>query len=101
VQSATWKLGTVSISILSRQFDKTYVATSSDNQGRRVTMIFIPVNGLDGWVIYDVESRRDSLRAFLSQYRNQSASGCSHRRANRNHDHRDQARLQRPPPDRS
>jgi len=70
VQSATWKLGAVSISILLRQFDKTYVAAGFDNQSRRVTMNFILVNGPDGWVIYDVESPHDSLRAFLAQYRN-------------------------------
>ena len=70
VQSATWKLGAVSISILRKQFDKTYVTAGFDNQGRRVTMNFILVNGPDGWVIYDVESPHDSLRAFLAQYRN-------------------------------
>jgi hypothetical protein len=32
-------------------------------------MNFILVNGPDGWVIYDVESPHDSLRAFLTQYR--------------------------------
>ena len=35
VQSPTWKLGPVAISILRKQFDKTYVAASFDNQGRR------------------------------------------------------------------
>jgi hypothetical protein len=70
VQSATWKLGAISISILRKQFDKTYIAVGFDNQGRRVTMNFILVNGPDGWVIYDVESPHDSLRAFLAQYRN-------------------------------
>jgi hypothetical protein len=70
VQSATWKLGAVSISILRKQFDKTYVTAGFDNQGRRVTMNFILVNGPDGWVIYDVESPHDSLRAYLAQYRN-------------------------------
>jgi hypothetical protein len=69
VQSATWKLGTISISILRKQFDKTYVAVGFDNQGRVVTMNFILVNGPDGWLIYDVESPHDSLRAFLAQYR--------------------------------
>ena len=33
VQSPTWKLGAVSISILRRQFDKTYVAVAFDNSG--------------------------------------------------------------------
>jgi hypothetical protein len=69
VQSATWKLGAVSISILRKQFDKTYVTAGFDNQGKPVTMNFILVNGGDGWVIYDVESPHDSLRAFLAQYR--------------------------------
>ena len=41
----SWNLGAVSISILRRQFDKTYVATSFDNQGRAVTLNFILVNG--------------------------------------------------------
>src|SRR3954462_13064709 len=31
VQSATWKIGAVSISISRRQFDKTYVAPAFDN----------------------------------------------------------------------
>jgi hypothetical protein len=70
VQSATWKLGAVSTSILRKQFDRTYVTAGFDNQGRRVTMNFILVNGPDGWVIYDVESPHDSLRAYLAQYRN-------------------------------
>ena len=34
VQSPTWKLGPVAISILRRQFDKTYVAVAFDNDGR-------------------------------------------------------------------
>ena len=70
VQSATWKLGAISISILRRQYDKTYVTAGFDNHGRPVTMNFILVSGADGWVIYDVESPHDSLRAFLAQYRN-------------------------------
>jgi hypothetical protein len=69
VQSPTWKLGAISISTLRKQFDKTYVTVAFDNQGRAVTMNFILVNGSDGWVIYDVESPHDSLRAFLAQYR--------------------------------
>jgi hypothetical protein len=69
VQSPTWKLGAISISILRRQFDKTYVTASFDNQGRALTMNFVLVNGPDGWVIYDVESPHDSLRAYLAQYR--------------------------------
>jgi hypothetical protein len=70
VQSSTWKLGAVAISILRKQFDKTYVAVAFDNEGRAVTLNFIVVNGPDGWVISDVESPHDSLRAFLVQYRN-------------------------------
>lgn len=70
VQSASWKLGAVSISILRRQFDKTYVTAGFDNEGRATTLNFILVNGPEGWVIYDVESPHDSLRAFLAQYRN-------------------------------
>jgi hypothetical protein len=70
VQSPTWKLGAVSISILRKQFDKTYVAVAFDNQGRAVTLNFIVVKGPDGWVILDVESPQDSLRMFLAQYRN-------------------------------
>ena len=70
VQSPTWKLGAVSISILRKQFDKTYVAVAFDNNGRAVTLNFIVVNGPDGWVISDVESPHDSLRMFLAQYRN-------------------------------
>jgi hypothetical protein len=70
VQSPTWKLGGISISILRRQFDKTYVVAAFDNNGRRVTLNFILVDGPDGWVITDVESPHDSLRMFLAQYRN-------------------------------
>jgi hypothetical protein len=70
VQSPTWKLGAVSISILRKQFDKTYVAVAFAKNGRAVTMNFIVVNGPDGWVVYDVESPHDSLRMFLAQYRN-------------------------------
>jgi hypothetical protein len=69
VQSPTWKLGAVAISILRKQFDKTYVAVAFDNNGRAVTLNFILVNGPDGWVITDVESPQDSLRAFLVQYK--------------------------------
>jgi hypothetical protein len=70
VQSPGWRLGEVAISILRRQFDKTYVAVAFTNNGRAVTLNFILVNGPDGWVISDVESPHDSLRAFLAQYRN-------------------------------
>ena len=70
VQSTIWKLSAISISILRRQYDKTYVTAGFVNQGRPVTMNFILVNGAEGWVIYDVESPHDSLRAHLAQYRN-------------------------------
>ena len=43
VQSENWKLGAVSISILRKQFDKTYVAVAFDNNGRAVTLNFIVV----------------------------------------------------------
>jgi len=70
VQSTTWKLGAISIAILRKQFDKTYVVVAFDNKGRAVTLNFIVVNGPDGRVIADVESPHDSLRMFLSQHRN-------------------------------
>jgi hypothetical protein len=70
VQSASWKLGVISSTILRKQFDKTYVAVAFNNRGRAVTLNFIVVNGPDGWVIIDVESPHDSLRMFLAQYRN-------------------------------
>jgi hypothetical protein len=69
VQGTAWKLGAISVSILRRQFDRTYVTAGFDNKGKPVTMNFILVHGSDGWVIYDVESPHDSLRAFLAQYR--------------------------------
>jgi hypothetical protein len=70
VQSPTWKLGAVTISILRRQFDKTYVAVAFENNGRAVTLNFILVNGPEGWLITDVESPHDSLRMFLDQFKN-------------------------------
>ena len=69
VQSERWKLGPVSIAILRKQFDKTYVAVTFDNQSRAITLNFIVVDGPDGWVISDVESPHDSLRMFLAQFR--------------------------------
>jgi hypothetical protein len=69
VQSERWKLGPISIAILRKQFDKTYVAVFFDNNGRPVSLNFILVSGPDGWVISDVESPHDSLRMFLAQYR--------------------------------
>ncbi|MBR0895798.1 hypothetical protein JQ616_12615 [Bradyrhizobium tropiciagri] len=68
VQSPAWQLGAVSIAILRRQFDKTYLTVTFDNQGRTVTLNFIVVNGPEGWVISDVESPHDSLRMFLAQF---------------------------------
>ena len=70
VQSSTWKLSGISISVLRKQYDKTYVAVAFDNQGRAVTLNFILVNGPEGWVITDIESPRDSLRMFLDQLKN-------------------------------
>ena len=35
VQSTTWKLGAVAISVLRKQFDKTYVAAAFDNRAAR------------------------------------------------------------------
>jgi hypothetical protein len=69
VQSPTWKLGAISISILRKQYDKTFVVVSFDNQGRVVELNFILVNGRDGWVIADIESPHDSLRMFLDQFK--------------------------------
>ena len=70
VQSSTWKLSGISISVLRKQYDKTYVAVTFDNQGRAVTLNFILVNGPEGWVITDIESPHDSLRMFLDQLKN-------------------------------
>ena len=70
VQGSSWKLGAVSISILRKQYDKTYVEVAFDNQSRAVRLNFIVVSGPDGWVIADVESPHDSLRMFLAQHRN-------------------------------
>jgi hypothetical protein len=69
VQSPTWRLGAVSIALLRRQFDRTYVTVTFDNQGRAITLNFIVVKEAQGWVISDVESPHDSLRAFLLQFR--------------------------------
>jgi hypothetical protein len=70
VQSPTWQLSDLSIAILRKHYDKTYVAVTFTNQGRPVTLNFILVNSRDGWLISDVESPHDSLRAFLEQFRN-------------------------------
>ena len=70
VQSPNWKLGPVSISVLRRQYDKTYVAVGFDNHGRAIKLNFILVNGPEGWQILDVESPHDSMHLFLEQFRN-------------------------------
>jgi hypothetical protein len=70
VQSPSWKLGPITIAVLRRQYDKTYVTANFDNRGRRVVLNFILVNGPDGWLITDIESPHDSLRMFLEQFRN-------------------------------
>jgi hypothetical protein len=69
VQSQTWQLSGVSISILRKQYDKTYVGVAFNNQGRPVTLNFILVNSREGWLIADVESPYDSLRMFLDQFK--------------------------------
>ena len=70
VQGSKWKLGAVSIAVLHKQFDRIYLNVAFDNQGRAVRLNFIVVEGPDGWVISDIESPHDSLRAFLAQHRN-------------------------------
>jgi len=70
VQSPTWKLGGISITIQRKQFDKTFVTVAFDNNGRAVTLNFILVNSPEGWLISDVESPHDSLRMFLEQFHN-------------------------------
>ena len=69
VQSPSWKLGPVAISIVRKQYDTTHVGVGFENHGRRVTLNFILVNGPEGWLITDVESPHDSLRMFLDQFR--------------------------------
>ena len=69
VQSPSWQLGPVTIAVVRRQYDKTYVAANFDNRGRKVTLNFVLVNGPEGWLITDVESPHDSLRMFLEQFR--------------------------------
>lgn len=70
VQSSSWQLGPVTISILRKQYNQTHVAAGFDNNGHRVTLNFILVNGLEGWLITDVETPYDSLRMFLERVRN-------------------------------
>jgi hypothetical protein len=70
VQSPNWQLSGLSISVLRKQYDKTYVAVAFSNQGRPVTLNFILVNSPEGWLITDVESPHDSLRMFLEQFKN-------------------------------
>ena len=69
VQSESWKLGPIGIEILRKQFDKTYVTVTFDNNGRAITLNFIVVNEPGGWVISDIESPHDSLRLFLAQFK--------------------------------
>jgi hypothetical protein len=70
VQSPTWRVGPVSISILRKQYDKTYVSVAFDNMGRSVRLDYVLINGPEGWLITDVESPYDSLRMFLDQFKN-------------------------------
>ena len=70
VQSSTWKPGALDVAILRKEFDRTYVAVNFRNRGKPVTLNFIVVKERDGWLIYDVETPHDSLRMFLSQFRN-------------------------------
>ena len=70
MQSPTWRVGPVSISILRKQYDKTYVSVAFDNMGRSVRLNYILVKGPEGWLITDVESPYDSLRMFLDQFKN-------------------------------
>jgi hypothetical protein len=70
VQSPTWRVGPVSITILRKQYDKTYVSVAFDNMGRSVRLNYVLVKGPEGWLITDVESPYDSLRMFLDQSKN-------------------------------
>ncbi|MBV9980617.1 hypothetical protein [Bradyrhizobium sp.] len=70
VQSPTWRVGPVSISILRKQYDKTYVSVAFDNMGRSVRLNYILIKEPEGWLITDVESPYDSLRMFLDQFKN-------------------------------
>jgi hypothetical protein len=70
VQSPTWRVGPVSISILRKQYDKTYVSVAFDNMGRSVRLNYVLIKGPEGWLITDVESPYDSLRLFLDQFKN-------------------------------
>lgn len=69
VQSPSWRIGPISIATPRRQFDRTDVTVTFDNEGRAVSLNFIVVNTPEGWVIADVESAHDSLRMFLAQFR--------------------------------
>ena len=68
VQSPTWQLSGVAISLLRKQYDKTYVGVSFQNQGRPITLNFIVVRSPEGWLISDIETPHDSLRMFLEQF---------------------------------
>ena len=69
VQSPSWQLGPVTIAVVRKQYDKTYVAANFENRGRKVALNFVLVNGPEGWLITDIESPHDSLRMFLEQFR--------------------------------
>ena len=69
VQSPTWKLSAVSISVLHRRYDKTFVAVAFNNEGRPVALNFVLVNDREGWLIADIESPHDSLSMFLDQFK--------------------------------
>lgn len=70
VQGKTWKISALSIAILRKEFDRTYVAVNFNNRDKKVALNFIVVKDRDGWLISDVETPHDSLRLFLSQFRN-------------------------------
>jgi hypothetical protein len=70
VQSPTWRVGPVSITILRKQYDKTYVSVAFDNMGRSVRLNYVLIKGTEGWLITDVESPYDSLREYLDQFKN-------------------------------
>lgn len=56
MQATPRKIGAVSIAIIRNQFDKTYIATAIENNGHKVSINLIVVDGLKGWVIVGVGS---------------------------------------------
>ena len=72
-RAPTWQIGAVAISILRRQYDKTYVAVAFTNQGRAVTLNFILVDGPEGWVMTDVESPQMPCGCFSPSTGNRGA----------------------------